>query len=356
MNLLAMPNPGFSLLALPLILASAFASPSRAAVPQTTDTLVATIPKGFAFVHMEERAGEKPKQVYLRFAFAPGGERVAFYAAKKDRVYAFLDGEKLGYASKGAQPVFTEDGEHVVMALGKVNKNRSESWKVLVDGDEVAKEDWVGALSISASGDSIAYWTKPDYRVDPTGKVILNRARLVLAQRKKKRFRRTVSDEYAWALTYSAPLLNEEGTTAFGTAYDDRSRGLVVAVGDVKEEVLSEREGYIRQYAITKDATRVATVRRLFKENKRGYEKPETVTYPRFQLEVDGEDLRVNADATALPRFSENGEHYAFVYLRDGAFGVGVDGELLPASEHMVLQAWASSNGTRVAWIEHRDG
>ncbi|MEM8711131.1 MAG: hypothetical protein AAGG01_09270, partial [Planctomycetota bacterium] len=31
-------------------------------------------------------------------------------------------------------------------------------------------------------------------------------------------------------------------------------------------------------------------------------------------------------------------------------------GELLPASEHMILQAWASSEGTRVAWIEHRDG
>lgn len=356
MKLLAMPNSGFQLLPLPLLLAGALATPSGASTPQTTDTLVATIPKGFAFVHMEERAGSEPKQVYLRYAFAPGGKRVAFYAAKKDRVYGFLDGEKLGYASKGAEPVFSEDGEHVVMALGKVNKNRSESWKIFVDGDEATKEDWVGALSISASGDSIAYWTKPDYRVDPTGKAILSRAQLVLARRKKKRFRRTVSEEYSWALTYTAPLMDEAGTKAFGTAYDDRRRGLVVAVGDVEDEILSAREGYIRQYAITKDASRVATVRRLYKENKRGYEKPETVTFPRFQLEVDGEDLRVNADATALPRFSENGEHYSFVYLRDGTFGIGLDGELLPVSEHMILKTWPDSTGGRVAWVEHRDG
>ncbi len=320
------------------------------------DRLVASIPEGFAAAHMAERIDQPAELEYLPFTFSPDGTQVAFYAAKKDRVYAFFNGEDIGYGHKGRKPIYSENGEHVLMATAKVNKNRSEKWSVYVDGKSVAKEDWVGPAVIADDGNSFAYWTKPDYRLDPSGKPILTRACMVLGHRKGKKFRKKTSKIYPWALTYSTPGLSEDGTRAIGAAHDDTSRGVLVSVGGAKDEVLHTDKGYIREAIYSKDRKRHAFVRRVVKERIKGYKKPKSVTYPRLRLEVDGEVVSVNADATALPKFSENSEHYAFVYVRDKKFGIGMDGYLVEPSENMIFAARPDSTGTRIAWIEHRDG
>lgn len=333
-------------------------APQSVAQPavESADRLVATMPKGFAPVHMAEQIDKPAVLEYLPFTFSPDGSRVAYFGAKKDRIYGFLDDEDLGYGHKAGRPVFSENGEHVLMAYAKVNKNRSEKWTVFVDGKSVAKEDWVGPATLAEDGNSFAYWTKPDYRLDPSGQPILTRACLVLGHRKSKKFRRSVSEIYPWALTYSRPGLSEDGKRAIGAAQDDTGAGVLVAVGGSKDEVLHTDKGYIRATAYSKDRKRSSFVRTVQKENVKGYEKPETVTYPRVQLHVDGEALRVDADATALPSFSENSEHYAFVYVRDEQFGIGLDGWLVEPSENMIFAARPDSTGTRIAWIEHRDG
>ncbi len=329
---------------------------SAAPAEESADRMVATIPEGYAHVHMAERIDKPPVIEYLPFAFSPDGSRVAYYAAKKDRVYAFLDGDDLGYGHKARKPVFSENGEHVLMSLGKVSKNRSESWTVFVDGKNAAKEDWVGPAVISDDGKSFAYWTKPDYRLDPAGKPVLTRARMVLGHRKSKKFRRTESDIYPWALTYSTPGLSEDGKRAIGAARDETRKGVLVSVGGSKDEVLHSDKGYIRQAVHSKDRKRCAFVRTIIKENVRGYEKPDSVTFPKLRLEIDGQVLKLDVDSTALPSFSENSEHYAFIYLRDKKFGIGMDGMLVEPSENMIFAARPDSTGSRLAWIEHRDG
>ncbi|QDV07925.1 hypothetical protein Poly30_34600 [Planctomycetes bacterium Poly30] len=330
--------------------------PDAPEAAESADRLVAKIPKNFAHVHMAEQVDGPAQLEYLPFTFSPDGSRVAFLAAKKDRVYGFLDGEDIGWGDMGRKPVFSENGEHIIMALGKSAKNRSESWVVYVDGDDATKEDWVGPLTIANDGEAIAYWSKPGFRLDTSGDPILNRATMILGKRKSKRFRRHESETYAWANTEIAPLLNEDGSRAIGTAYDDLRRGLVLSIGDSKDEVLHSVDGWYTQTAYSNDLKRVATVRRVIEENVKGYVPPKTITFPRYVIQVDGQDIQVNADASALPEFSRNGEHYSFVYLRDKQFGLGIDGQLLPPSENLILDAKPDSAGGRIAWIEHRDG
>jgi hypothetical protein len=347
-----------------LILGSASTSASAATCFQSdtpeseasSDHLVATIPEGFAAAHMAEQIDKPAELEYLPFTFSPDGTRVAFYAAKKDRIYAFLDGDDIGYGHKGLKPVYSENGEHVLMATAKVNKNRSEKWSVYVDGKSVAKEDWVGPAVMADDGNSFAYWTKPDYRLDPSGKPILNRACLVFGHRSGKRFRRKTSEIYPWALTYRAPGISEDGTRAIGAAHDDTARGVLISVGGSEDEVLHRDRGYIRQTAYSKDRKHHAFVRNVIKKQIKGYERPETVTYPRLRIEVNGDVVKVNADTAALPEFSSSGGHYAFVYVRDKQFGIGMNGYLVEPSENMIFAARPDSTGTRMAWIEHRDG
>lgn len=323
---------------------------------ESLDRLVGSIPEGYAFVHMAERVAAPAEIEYLPFTFSPDGSRVAFLAAKKDRIYGFLNGDDIGYGHMGRKPIFSENGEHVIMALGKTNKNRSEKWVVYVDGDDVAKEDWISSPTVSDDGNTIAYWIKPSYRLDPAGEPILNHAAMVLGTRKSKRFRQKVSDTYSWANTGTTPRLNEDGSRAIGAAYDQVGNGIVLSVGGSKDEFLSAKEGYLRQTAYSKDLKHFATVRTIRQKSVKGYRKPETVAIPRYQIDVDGEDLTLNADAAGLPRFADATEHYAFVYLRDDQFGLGIDGQLLEPSEHMILEARPSNSGGRIVWIEHRDG
>ncbi len=56
----------------------------------------AVVPKGFAAVTMEDQYIGPPRKVDLPFAFSPDGKRLALIAAKKDRVYGFLDGKPVG--------------------------------------------------------------------------------------------------------------------------------------------------------------------------------------------------------------------------------------------------------------------
>ena len=237
---------------------------------ETADRLVDSIPKGYAHVHMAERVAADAELEYLPFTFSPDGSRVAFLAAKKDRIYGFLDGDDIGYGHMGRKPVFSDNGQHVIMALGKSNKNRSEKWVVYVNGDDVAKEDWVGSPTVSDDGNTIAYWIKPEYRLDPAGEPILNRAALVLGTRKSKRFRQTVSDTYSWANTSTTPRLNGDGTRAIGSAYDQVGDGVVLSIGGAKDEVLSAKKGYLRQTAYSKDLKHFATVRTIRQNDVRG--------------------------------------------------------------------------------------
>lgn len=352
-----------------LAIAPALSLPTQAEKPESppaetpppeseasADRLVGTLPDKYAFSRMAEKPNGPAELEYLPFAFSPDGSRVAFLAAKKDRIYAFLDGKELGFGHKGQGPVFSANGKHAIMALGKVNNNRSEKWTIYVDGSKAGNEDWVGPLSISPDGKSIAYWTKPNYRMGSADKPVKNRNVMVVGKRKSKKFRQAKSKSYSWASTWDAPLFNEDFSRALGSAYNEVNEGIIISVGGRKEEILRASVGFYSQTVYSKDAKHAATVRYIVNRDVKGRGKFDPEAHRPRQLEVDGKLIEANADSIALPRFSSNGEHCSFVFVRDKHFGIGIDGELLPVSEHMILSAMPDASGAHIAWVEHRGG
>ncbi|MEM1448537.1 MAG: hypothetical protein AAF957_00770 [Planctomycetota bacterium] len=286
------------------------------------------------------------------FAFSPDGERVAFLARKKRRLYAYVDGEDVGYGDDGYTPVFSENGEHVFISLVKRNKNRTEKWTVYCDGEVVAREDWIGPLTSSFDGDTIAFWTQPGYRTDKEGESILERACLVIAHRKKRAFRQTKSKVYEWGATFEAPLLVENDTRVVGNTYWDGT-GTIVSVGGKKDEVLHSRTGYFLHATWTKDGSHVAAVIRNYGDRDSFTERP---PYSPYEVFVDGRVTNVQADAWALPTWSPNGEHLAFGFHRDERFGVGVGEAMVPLGEDPILRVMVDSSGTRLVWVVREGG
>ncbi|MEM9382505.1 MAG: hypothetical protein AAGB93_21305 [Planctomycetota bacterium] len=286
------------------------------------------------------------------FAFSPKGDRVAFLARKKRRLYAYVDGEDIGYGDSGYTPVFSGDGEHLFVSLVKRNKNRTEKWTVYCDGDVVAREDWVGPLTSSFDGDTIAFWTQPGYRTDKEGEAILERASLVIAHRKKRSFRQTASKVYEWGATYEAPLLIEDDTRVVGNTYWDGT-GTIVSVGDKEDEVLHSRTGYFLHATWSPDGSRVAAVIRNYGDRDSFTGRPPFTPY---EVVIDGRATNVQADAWALPAWSPNGEHVAFAYHRAERFGVGVGEALVPLGEDPILRVMVDSSGTRLVWVVREGG
>jgi hypothetical protein len=90
--------------------------------------------------------------------FSPDGTTVAYVASIEGTLHPVI-GEKPGRSYAHVEPpVIDASGQHVAFRAIDAGGRSDPRWVVLHDGREHAKEDWIGAVSLSPVDGTPAYW------------------------------------------------------------------------------------------------------------------------------------------------------------------------------------------------------
>ena len=118
-----------------------------------TEHLIAKIPEASA-VH--DPTGSAADVLEHRCAWSPDGTRVAWVATVDGVVHA-AEGDTIGTAFAELEaPIFADDGSHY--AFRGLLGDGGASWVVELDGEEVAKNDFIGPLAFAPDGGGLGFW------------------------------------------------------------------------------------------------------------------------------------------------------------------------------------------------------
>lgn len=102
--------------------------------------------------------------------FALDGSTVAYRARRNGDLLAIVDGQLSATHAFVDAPVFGATGAQLIFRVAESDSRRSETWRLLQGGKSVAKSDWIGPPAWSPDGRKLAYWTRPNSKLDGAGR------------------------------------------------------------------------------------------------------------------------------------------------------------------------------------------
>lgn len=178
--------------------------------PSLEDCRLAVIPDGLELEEPSIQVEGKEWRHVNAVVWSPDGARVAYVGWKGGRLIPVVGEVQHGAYDYVSGPVLDERGECVVFRVGKRTGKASETWWVLVNGQELGKEDWIGEVGVSSDGQRIAYWTQPGAKIEDDGAYNRGRQVLVVGARKNDKWSFHAGDDWEDARSLVPPLFSRD--------------------------------------------------------------------------------------------------------------------------------------------------
>lgn len=308
--------------------------------------LIASVPEG-VILEGEPIIGPDDKQWpnTMPVVWAPDGTQVAYVGlvdGKSHPVVGVEVGDEYDYAST---PVFGASGAETAFRVGNRTREDTEDWWALVNGERIGRTDWMGAIAFSPDGERLAWWTRPGAKSEREVLYGNGDQMLVLATRKKDKWRLQESEEWKDSISLEAPCFDDKGRAIAGA----RKHGLwyVISFDGRKEKELCSGMEWLRDFAVSPKGGDIAAVAWDYD----GF-TGSSGRMPGTLVHVDKKRYGKNYHAAAKPVFSPDGRHIAYEVQRNGICGTGFDGEEdAETSFDSVSKAVFSPDGKRIAFV-----
>jgi hypothetical protein len=250
--------------------------------------------------------------------WAPDGSRVAYVGMAGEALVPVIGEEQGEPVDLAAAPVF--GGAHVAFRVGERKGRAKEEWAVLVDGERVHREDWIGAPAISADGERLAFWTQPGAKIGRDGAYEKGDQVLVLAQLKKDKWKLSKGRKWDDAQSLVPPRFDGDGNAV--TCAQDKGEWTVLRFDGRREKELVEPRSWIAEFALSPIGEEVACVVMDFDPSARDRRQA-----AKWAIRVGEAAFGSAFGGVGAPLFSSDGGHLAFKARSGLRMSVAIDRE-----------------------------
>ncbi|MEO0652263.1 MAG: hypothetical protein AAFZ65_16435 [Planctomycetota bacterium] len=315
---------------------------------ETEPRLLATLPDGVTLDFPPVRMGSQTYERGRVIRWSPKGDRVAYIGLLDGEEHPFIGDETLGAYDFIEGPYFAERTAECLFRVGNQVGKQKERWWLLLDGDEVFEEDWIGSPSISEDGELIALWSQPGARVEDSGAYNRGPQILNLLCKKGRSYRAQESRRWADATSLQKPALADGQCLAVGKP-DEASPYTVMGLkaGKKKQLTLDELPGMAERLVVDASGDHWGATVSISKYEQGQFSSERRVV-------IDGNPIDSEAEEAFGPFFSERDDRIAICTRLGNTYGVELVGETVdPAYEYAHSPTFGADN--RLAFIAAED-
>jgi len=190
--------------------------------------------------------------------WSPDGTQVAYVGITAGGTAPVI-GEEVGepWMFCGS-PSFGATGEDVLFRIGRRTSKKSEEWWVLVNGEKIGHEDWIGTPTFSPDGNKIAWWSQPGAKIVSDGSYDRSGQKLIVAERQGKKWK-IGKGKKKWqdAMSLGALTFSADSKVVATTAMD-KGKWFVITSNGRKEIELTKGSPMVSGFALAPDGKSAA--------------------------------------------------------------------------------------------------
>jgi len=277
--------------------------------------------------------------------WSPDGGRFAYQGVQAGERWPAIGEKTLGSYDYVSGPTFSENGALVVFRVGQRAGKGRESWTLLLNGESVGKEDWIGEVGVSPDGNRIAFWKQPGARVEKDGAYNQGRQVLVVGTFERDKWSFRDGDKWEDASSLRPPLFSRDGGVVATLAAKGGQWGVLLSGG--KKERLEPKGGVpvIAFHALREDGEEVAYTA----QEAPGPNEPARIVAGKKRYGDSYE--RVDR-----PVYAPGGAHLAYAFRRGGQWGLALDDEPGQETWLHVYEPVFTGDGAQMAFVTHTGG
>lgn len=302
----------------------AFVGAVEARIQDAAPEVVPVVPERLICSMPEE--GKLLKMSVPAVAWSPDGTRAAFVmmmmGKKKNRVVLFSTSvdrrgkvkmEDHGEFALGTIPVFSDDGSSFACVFGDDIGEKSEAWRLIVDGKTYRKDDWIGTPSFWPGTTDLIFWTQPDVRLDGMnyygGDYVL-------------RINKKPGDEWMSAEAYRPMAFSRDGSVAASLVSTIKGAGVLHITP--KKQTFESVQAYLpRKLVLNHDGSVVA-----FEEFRleRGANDLSDPPVERYSIRKGDKRYGAGHHSAEMPEFAPTGDGIAFKVAKRDKWALAIEG------------------------------